>query len=347
MVRTGTRWHQVGVHVTGDRAIDTVADAIIAAQHAHPREDPRHYLIHGDFISEANLKRWPRHGIGVNMNPTIKWTIADLEVGVVGTERAAYEWPYRSAVESGVHLMSSSDAPVTPPDWRQGISTMILRESKASGAVSGPISASGLEHAFRTYTINAAWQDFAEDWKGSSRWARSPTCASSTAISRRSTRTTCPPCTSPSPWWTDTSSTMPCPAQSSTSGLGLKDLSPPYEEAHPGAVHVGLLADVGPSSGEMGRDGSRLANDARPWKLDEAVEKANALDVGLGASVWSSNLRGGLRGRRPHPGGHCLDQQTRRSQPRIPFGGAKQSGYGLEFGVEGLKHLGVPQVING
>ena len=168
MVRIGHEaGYQIGVHVTGDRAIDTVADAIIAAQNAHPREDARHYLIHGDFISEATLKRLAENGIGVNMNPTIKWTIADLEVGVVGTERAAYEWPYRSAVESGVHLMSSSDAPVTPPDWRQGISTMILRESKASGAVSGPDQCIGLADAVRTYTINAAWQDFAEDWKGS------------------------------------------------------------------------------------------------------------------------------------------------------------------------------------
>ena len=33
--------------------------------------------------------------------------------------------------------------------------------------------------------------------------------------------------------------------------------------------------------------------------------------------------------------------------PLVPFGGAKQSGYGLEFGVEGLKAVGVPQVING
>ncbi|GER24416.1 hypothetical protein NCCP1664_29110 [Zafaria cholistanensis] len=32
--------------------------------------------------------------------------------------------------------------------------------------------------------------------------------------------------------------------------------------------------------------------------------------------------------------------------PRMPFGGAKQSGYGLEFGTEGLKHLAQPQVIN-
>ena len=159
--------YQVGVHVTGDRGIDTVVGAFDKAMADHPRDDPRHYLIHGDFLTPTAMRSLAERGLGVNMNPTIKWTIADLEVDFVGPERAAYEWPYRDAIDAGITVMSSSDAPVTHPDWRQGIATMLLRESKATGSVSGPDQRITLAEAVRTYTINAAWQDFAEDWKGS------------------------------------------------------------------------------------------------------------------------------------------------------------------------------------
>lgn len=81
--------------------------------------------------------------------------------------------------------------------------------------------------------------------------------------------------------------------------------------------------------------------------IDEAVAMANALDVGLGASVWSSDLPAARKVATRIQAGTVWINKHGAVDPRIPFGGAKQSGYGLEFGVEGLKALGVPQIING
>ncbi|SQC36756.1 Succinate-semialdehyde dehydrogenase [NADP(+)] 1 [Rothia kristinae] len=80
--------------------------------------------------------------------------------------------------------------------------------------------------------------------------------------------------------------------------------------------------------------------------LEWAIEQANALDVGwvLGV-VLRSRPCPGSRG--PHRGRHRVDQRARRDRPADPFGGIKSSGFGVEFGVEGLKHVAVPQVING
>ncbi|MBT2521090.1 aldehyde dehydrogenase family protein [Arthrobacter sp. ISL-28] len=81
--------------------------------------------------------------------------------------------------------------------------------------------------------------------------------------------------------------------------------------------------------------------------VDEAVAHANALEVGLGASVWSSDPAAAREVAARIQAGTVWINKHGAVDPRVPFGGAKQSGYGLEFGVEGLKALGVPQVING
>ncbi|WES65719.1 aldehyde dehydrogenase family protein [Microbacter sp. GSS18] len=81
--------------------------------------------------------------------------------------------------------------------------------------------------------------------------------------------------------------------------------------------------------------------------VEDVIARANALETGLAASVWgpdrdeaaviASRIEAGTVWINGHGGVH----------PLVPFGGVKGSGYGLEFGVEGLKSVSVPQVIYG
>lgn len=81
--------------------------------------------------------------------------------------------------------------------------------------------------------------------------------------------------------------------------------------------------------------------------VDEAVEMANRLDAGLGASVWSGDPQRAREVAARLQAGTVWINQHGAVHPMVPFGGVKGSGYGLEFGVEGLKAVAVPQVING
>ena len=81
--------------------------------------------------------------------------------------------------------------------------------------------------------------------------------------------------------------------------------------------------------------------------LDEVIELANALDVGLGASVWSSDRNAARKIAARLEAGTVWINSHGGLHPMIPFGGAKQSGYGREFGALGLKAVAEPQVVSG
>ena len=157
---------QVGVHATGDRAIDACVDGFIKAMKEEPKE-LRHYVIHGDFTTPQCAKRMADYNIGVNAQPGIKWTVSDLMDIVIGKDRSARHWPLRMLIDAGVHVGASSDAPVVYPNWKQGVQSAVLRESKATGKVSGPEHRITLGEAIRAYTIAGAWQDRMENVKGS------------------------------------------------------------------------------------------------------------------------------------------------------------------------------------
>jgi acyl-CoA reductase-like NAD-dependent aldehyde dehydrogenase len=79
--------------------------------------------------------------------------------------------------------------------------------------------------------------------------------------------------------------------------------------------------------------------------VDDAVRMANRLDVGLGASVWGSDTDRAREIAARIQAGTVWINKHGAIDPRMPFGGIKGSGFGVEFGVEGLKAFGVPKVI--
>jgi predicted amidohydrolase YtcJ len=162
-----SKGRQIGVHATGDAAIDATVDAFAEAAEQYGNDDLRHYVVHGDFISRQKAETLARYGFGLAMQPSIKAMIADFAPAFLGPERAAYQMPMAMAMDAGVVVTSSSDAPVTYPNWRKGIQAAVQRKGTISGNVSGADQCISVEQAIRTYTINGAWQDKMEHLKGS------------------------------------------------------------------------------------------------------------------------------------------------------------------------------------
>ena len=69
---------------------------------------------------------------------------------------------------------------------------------------------------------------------------------------------------------------------------------------------------------------------------DDAIALANASQYGLGASIWTKDIDNGIALARRIESGAVFINSLVKSDPRIPFGGIKKSGYGRELGRHGI-----------
>ena len=75
---------------------------------------------------------------------------------------------------------------------------------------------------------------------------------------------------------------------------------------------------------------------------DDAIRIANDSDFGLGAAVFTKDTeKGEYIAKEKLDAGSCFVNELVKSDPRLPFGGINNSGYGRE-----LSHFGIREFVN-
>jgi succinate-semialdehyde dehydrogenase/glutarate-semialdehyde dehydrogenase len=124
-------------------------------------------------------------------------------------------------------------------------------------------------------------------------------------------------------------------------GAGARRLAGGTVPPGPGAFYPPtVLENVGPGMPAFDEETfGPVAAVVRAKNEREAVRVANATGFGLGASVWTRDPDRGERVAREIEAGCVFVNQLVKSDPRVPFGGVKRSGYGRELAEFGPREF--------
>jgi len=168
------RGWSLSAHTQGGGAVDLFLETMEALDRERPIAPTRSHLIHASFQSPQAIARMKRLGIAADVQAA--WLHCDgpaLEK-VFGYDGLRYFFPLRSYLDAGVVIAGGSDhmigydknRAINPYNPFHGLWISVTRKTNR-GTVLHPEEKVTREEALKTYTIWAAWRQFAEKIKGS------------------------------------------------------------------------------------------------------------------------------------------------------------------------------------
>ncbi|RBW52539.1 amidohydrolase [Ruegeria sp. A3M17] len=162
-----SRGLQIHCHCNGDAGAEMFIDAVEKVLRAYPRADHRHTIIHGQALRDDQLERMAQLGLTVSFFPAHVYFWGERHYDTfLGPERSERISPAASAERFGVRYTIHNDASVTPTRPIHLAHCAVNRKT-SSGRVLGEDQKISVLSALRAQTIDAAWQVFKEDRRGS------------------------------------------------------------------------------------------------------------------------------------------------------------------------------------
>ena len=151
----------------GDQATEEALEGWAAAQASYPRADARHICNHAHLAREDQLDRMVELGVTPSffVAHTYYWGDRHREI-FVGPDRARRMCACRTALDRGLKISLHNDTPVTPISPLMSVWSAVNRLT-SSGKEMGPELKITVPEALRAVTLDAAWQNFEENVKGS------------------------------------------------------------------------------------------------------------------------------------------------------------------------------------
>ena len=150
-------------HANGDAAADMLLEAV---QKSSISSDHRTVMIHAQTVREDQLDQMKKLKIIPSYFSTHTFYWGDWHRdSVFGNERASRISPTNSTLKRGMPFTVHNDAPIVPPDMIRLLWSTTNRLTR-SGKVLGPDQRISTYDALKAMTINAAYQHFEEDIKG-------------------------------------------------------------------------------------------------------------------------------------------------------------------------------------
>lgn len=165
---------QIHVHAIGDGAVHNTLDAYErCVKENGERDDRRNTMTHVCAITDEDIKRVADLDIVCALQ--FLWmyhdSLCDLEIAMVGEDRAMKFYPVKNMLEAGCFISGASDGPVTGYAPLEEIEVAVTRnspfpEEEDTDMYRWPEQAITAYQALEAYTKNVAFENYMEDKVG-------------------------------------------------------------------------------------------------------------------------------------------------------------------------------------